>query len=183
MEFKDIQSTWKSFSSSTQPSPSAIGEMLKASKHPVLRKLRLQIGIELVGWTAFILLAYTLFDGDKKPIGVNLFTLCTILLSIFHHLMGYRLSKKPIAGTNIKLSLQHYIVQVKNFAIANVGFRILFMVGILLFFTSGIELNAAKICSILVIIAVFILQLLGLGWVWKRRVSKLETTLRSLEGS
>lgn len=179
MELDDLKSTWKKTTTPEQPI-TAIIEMLKAHKHPVLKKIRAQLMIQAIGWTVFIIVAYSMFDAEKKPIWINLLALITTLLPILHHIFGYQLSKKPIVGPNLRLSLQHYIAQVKKYAIVNVGVRMLLLAGILLFFTYGLELNTAKIYSIVAILAIFIFQLTLLAMIWKKRISSLQTTLIDL---
>src|SRR5687768_10948718 len=108
MELDQLKSTWNTPEVSSKTTKE-LKTMLLESRHPVLRGIRKQFAIEIAGWSVFLLCYYTMFDGDQKPVLVNLILVIAVLCSLIHNLTGYSFSKYLISGSNIRASLEHYL--------------------------------------------------------------------------
>lgn len=176
MELDQLKSTWNTSEVSSKTTEE-LKTMLLESRHPVLKEIRKQFAIEIAGWSVFLLCYYTMFDGDQKPVLVNLILVIAVLCSLFHNLMGYNFSKYLIGGSNVKTSLERYLSKIKSFAVVSVCTRLLFMAGFLLFFTYNIQFNAIKYLLLGATGLVFLAQLVWLGNLWNKRIRTLARTI------
>ena len=172
MELDQLKSTWNTPEVSSKTTEE-LKTMLLESRHPVLRGIRKQFAIEIAGWSVFLLCYYTMFDGDQKPVLVNLILVIAVLCSLIHNLTGYSFSKYLISGSNIRASLEHYLSKIKSFAVISVCTRLVFMAGFLLFFTYNIQFNATKYLLLGAMGLVFLAQLVWLGNLWAKRIRTL----------
>ena len=172
MELDQLKSTWNTPEVSSKTTEE-LKTMLLESRHPVLRGIRKQFAIEIAGWSVFLLCYYTMFDGDQKPVLVNLILVIAVLCSLIHNLTGYSFSKYLISGSNIRASLEHYLSKIKSFAVVSVCTRLVFMAGFLLFFTYNIQFNATKCLLLGAMGLVFLAQLVWLGNLWAKRIRTL----------
>jgi len=178
MELNELKSTWNTVKTPTI-STSEIQIMLSENKHPILKEIRKQLTIEIIGWCIFLMCYYSMFDGDKKPAWINILIILSVLLPITHNLMGYRFSKYLVQGANIQESLKNYLSKVKIYAIISIISRQIYLTGLLLFFTFGLSFSANKYISMAVICLVFLIQLLISCRIWVKRLRKLGDSLKS----
>lgn len=179
MELTDLKSTWNSVHTPVKTAEQ-IRLMLKENNHPVLKGIRKQLWIEIIGWSVFLLVYYTMFDGDQKPLLVNLLLVAALLFSLLHNLMGYGLAKYLETGDEVKKALAHYLMKVRRYAIVSVVSRLLFWAGFLLFFTYNIRFNSSKYVLLAVVLAILLAQLVFLGRLWLMRLRKLRETAGTL---
>jgi hypothetical protein len=179
MELAELKSTWKVIETPIKTAEE-IKQMLLENKHPVLKKIRLQFTLEIIGWSVFLLVYHSMLDGDKKPLSLNIILVSSVLISLVHNLIGYKFTKFVVNGITIKDSLKNYLSRLKSYAIVSILSRVFLMIGALLFFTSAIRFDTSKYLSLLAIVLIFILQLFLLFRVWTRRIKKLRITLGSL---
>ncbi|ULT25214.1 hypothetical protein KUH03_41430 [Sphingobacterium sp. E70] len=161
-------------------SPREIQKMLSENRHPVLKNIRKQLTIEIIGWCIFLTCYYTMFDGDRKPVWINILLVFSILLPIIHNLMGYRFAKYLVQGSNIQESLKNYLAKVKRYAAISIISKQLFLIGLLLFFTYGLSFNTNKSISLVIIGLLFIIQLLLTFRIWAKRLAGLEKSINLL---
>jgi len=178
MEFNELKSTWNTVKMPAI-SITEIQRMLSENKHPVLKDIRKQLTIEMIGWCLFLACYYSMFDGDKKPVWINILLVLSILLPIIHHLMGYRFAKYLVHGTNIQESLKNYLSKVKRYAIISIISRQIYLVGLLLFFTYGLSFNTSKSAPLIGIGIVFLIQLIISCRIWANRLRSLGKSLNS----
>lgn len=176
MELDALKSTWNNIEGPVK-TPEEIQQMLKENNHPVLKGIRKQLLIEVIGWSAFLTVYYTMFDGDQKPLLINILLVVSVASALVHNLTGYGLSKYLVTGTSVIASLQHYLAKVKTYAVISVISRVLLMAGFLLFFTYNISFNTGKYLALSIAIILFSLQLMLLYRIWLLRLKKLNTTL------
>lgn len=176
MELNELKSTWNTVKTPVI-STSEIHSMLSENKHPVLKGIRKQLTLEIIGWGILVTCYYSMFDGDKKPVWINIFLVLSILLPVIHNLMGYRFSKYLVQGTNIQESLKNYLYKVKIYAIVSVISRQTYLIGLLLFFTYGLSFNNSKYISLVVIGLIFIIQLVVIVGIWAKRLKSLGNSL------
>jgi len=179
MEFNELKSTWNTVKT-PEISPTEIQKMLSENRHPVLKNIRKQLTIEIIGWSISLICYYTMFDGDKKPVWINLLLVFSILLPVIHNLMGYRFAKYLVQGSNIQESLKNYLARVKRYAAISIISKQLFLIGLLLFFTYGLSFNTSKAISLVIIGVIFIIQLVLTYRIWAKRLVSLEKSINLL---
>lgn len=176
MELSELKNAWNNIESPTNTAEQ-IQSMLLEKKHPVLKKIRIQLTIEIIGWSAFLLCYYTMFDGDRKPVWINIILVISVLLPLIHNLLGYGFAKYLINGNTIKESLERYLAKVKIYVIVSVISRILFISGLLFFFTYGLSLNTHKYLLLIMAVSIFVIQLIFLYTLWMKRIRILHNSL------
>ena len=92
MELTELKQVWDTVEIPVK-STDDIKLMLSENNHPVLKKIRKQLTIEIIGWSVFLICYYSMFDGDHKPIWINIILVVSVLLPLIHNLLGYRLAK------------------------------------------------------------------------------------------
>jgi len=172
MEFNELKSTWNTVRTPTI-STTEIQAMLSENRHPVLKGIRKQLTIEIIGWCIFLSCYYTLFDGNLKPLWINILLVLSVLLPLIHNLMGYRFAKYLVHGANIHESLKNYLSKVKIYAIISIISRQIYLAGLLLFFTYGLSFTTSRYVLLAVISLVFLIQLLLSGRIWAKRLKNL----------
>lgn len=180
MEIDELKSLWKS------PSADAaiqgdLEAMLKENRHPVLKGIRVQLLAETAGMILFLVVFYSMFDGNKKPAAINLSLVIAVTFPILHQLYGYRLNQHLVQGHNLVSSIQAHIRKLKIYIVISLFSRLVFMIGLCLFFGYNIQYDQFKYYCALAISIVFIFQLLVLLGIWNKRLRHLNQTLKGLE--
>lgn len=178
MELNDLKATWSTVES-PKISTQKIREMASEKMHPILSGIRKQLTIEIMVWSIFLICYYSMFDGDKKPVWINALLVLSVLLPIFHNLMGYRVAKYPVQGTNIQESLKNHLSKVKTYAVVSILTRQIYLIGFLLFFTYGLSFNSSKYISLLIISLIFLVQLFMSCRIWAKRIKSLGLAVKS----
>ncbi|MBE8720366.1 hypothetical protein [Sphingobacterium pedocola] len=178
MELNDIKTTWSTVES-PRVSAQEIRAMASEKMHPSLSGIRKQLTIEIIIWSVFLICYYSMFDGDKKPVWVNVLLVLSVLIPIIHNLVGYSVAKYPVQGTNIRESLNMYQSKIKIYAIISIITRQIYLAGFLLFFTYGLSFNSSKYLSLAIIISIFLVQLFMSYRIWAKRVKNLGSALAS----
>lgn len=178
MELNDIKTTWSTVES-PRVSDQEIRAMASEKMHPTLSGIRKQLTIEIIVWSIFLICYYSMFDGDKKPVWINILLVLSVLVPIIHNLMGYRIAKYPVQGTNIRESINKFRSKVKIYAIVSIITRQIYLMGLLLFFTYGITFNPSKYISLAIISSIFLLQLFMSYRIWAKRVKNLGIAVES----
>jgi len=176
MEQQFFKSAWQDDNSASK-SNAELKAMMQEKRHPVLKRIRRQLIIETIGFTAFLLVYYDFFDGDRKPLFANVLLLAAVLLAIVHNVIGYMLTKRRIEGDNIKQSLEAHLSRMKLYAFASVASRVLTAACVLTFFASVITFTTQKYWILAGTIAVFIVQVMLLSGIWAGRIRHMKGTL------
>lgn len=180
MEFDELRSMWKAI----EPLPKTdeeIREMLKENRHPVLKSIRRQFVIEITGWVAFLTCYYTMFDGFTKPLFVNITLIIAIITPLIHNLYGYNFAKYLMDSSTIKSSLEGYLHKMKVYMVLSIVSRIIFLCGLMLFFSYNINFNTPKYFLLATVTLLLILiQTIFLYKIWSKRIADLGKTLNGL---
>ncbi len=155
-------------------SKDVLAEMLKVKSHPVLKKIKTQLLLEMIAWLIFMAIYYTMFDGEKRPWFINFVFMLGLLQAMAYNLSGYLAAKNLIQGDNLFASFTNYVKQLKKFRSSAIGSRLLLITGLILFFSYGLEMNSRRIIAIFSISSIFMLQLWILYQQWTKRITKLE---------
>lgn len=172
MELDDLKTEWKTVLVPPK-NEAALLLMLEENRHPVLRKIRRQIQMEVTAWIVFLLVYYSMFDGDMKPFWVNCVLFISLLLAVLHSLYGYFYNKFITDGSNVKTALMSLYRRLKKYAFISIVSRIALVLGFLLFFTYSVHFTKVKLLLLLFLVVVFSVQLLILFRIWKQRLKRI----------
>lgn len=176
MEGDALQSAWQQMTAS-QRTNTELQAMMKENTHPVLKRIRKQLIIETIAFTAFLFVYYDFFDGDRKPVYANVLLVSAMLLVILHNIPGYMMARQTINSDNIKQSLQVQLKKMRTYAALSIAARVLTSACLLLFFTSVITFTTQKSWLLAVLIAVMVVQLGWLAVIWLKRIRQMRTTI------
>ncbi|GGH75694.1 hypothetical protein HNQ91_004546 [Filimonas zeae] len=176
MNEQQLKAAWQGAATSQQ-STEALHNMLQEGKHPVLKRMRKQLLIELAGFSAFLVVYYDFFDGNRKPLYANLLLVAGVVLVLLHNLWGYLLTRKKLTAGNVTVTLQQHAHSLRNWAVTAVTCRIAAFVCILLFFTSVITLTQAKLWLLAGAVAVAVVQILLLALLWANRIKAIQSVI------
>jgi hypothetical protein len=179
MKLDELKSAWKDITVTAKTNEEVL-LMLTENKHPVLRKIRKQLALECIAYLIFLLCYYTMFDGGTRPLFINLLLVASVLFPLIHNLTGYRIAKYLINGTAIRESIQHYYKKMKRYAFISICSRVLFMSGLVLFFTYGLHLKRDAYFSLAGMMLIFLVQLFLLYRLWSKRLHQIGITIGSL---
>ncbi|WP_113654368.1 hypothetical protein [Pedobacter namyangjuensis] len=182
MEKDKLKSIWKTIPIQHK-SDIELTKMLKEQNHPVLNAIKKQAFFELFAFASFLVCYYTMFDGAKKSSLANLALVFAISINMLHHLKGYRLQQIFRASENVLEDLKRFAVKLKSYQLETLIAKIVFIAGMGIFFTNGIQLTANKWWAIGLIVIIFTMQLIFLNSVWVNRIRKIKTTLMEFENA
>ncbi|MGO4289747.1 hypothetical protein [Chitinophaga sp. RAB17] len=149
---------------------------------PVMRGIRKQLIIELVGYTLFLVAYYDFFDGNKKPFYLNALLVVSVLFLLAYNVFGYTLAKNPAIGSNLLENMQQQLQQLKRYALVSVSCRVFAMAGIFTFFLANIRWDNSKYAAVGVIVIVTLLAIFVHRSIWAGRIKRLRNTIAALKG-
>jgi hypothetical protein len=172
MRIEEMKSLWEA-----QPievkQKEALAGMLTEKCHPILKGIRKQLILEISSWLIILCVYYSMFDGEKRPLAVNLIFIISILQAIAFNFTGYLAARNLVHGDNIITSIVVYLEKLKRFKWSSLFSRIIFMGGMLFFFFYGLNMVFFRTLSIVLIGVVFVSQLWLLQRQWSQRIKKL----------
>jgi len=180
MELDKLKTTWKTIKTPVFSEETIYLNKLEKT-HPVLKDIKKQFIIEIIGWSIFLACFYFIFDGHQKPIWLNTLLVSSVVFPIVHNAMSYQISKYVILGNNLQESLKNYIRKVKNYALLSILLRQIYLLCFLLFFSFGLNFNSERYIILAVIILFFLIQLLISIKTWSNRLSNLRNSLLSFD--
>lgn len=168
------------------PTPSRntadIAAIINKQASPVMRGIRKQLIIELLGYTAFLIGYYDFFDGDKKPFYLNALLVVSVLFLLAYNVFGYTLAKNPVPGNSLLESMQQRLQQLKRYALVAVSCRAFAMAGVFTFFLANIHWDNSKYTAVGVIVIVTLLAIFVHRSIWAGRIKRLRNTIAALKG-
>lgn len=177
MELNDLKSDWKNAGKNFK-SEADLRLMTKIVNHPSIKKIRTKLIIEAIVLSFFLFIYYDWFDGDKKPFYANVSLVVGLLLYIFNDVIGYISITRPIKDTNLKLSLQNYLMRIERLSISSVIITFLYSISIIIFFTSVITFTKEK-GLILIFSVVLVVQFILLSLrMWTKWIKNLKIQVR-----
>jgi len=177
MELNDLKLDWKNAGDDLK-SEADLRLMTKIVNHPSIKKIRTKLIIETIAILFFLFVYYDWFDGDKKPFYANLSLVVGFVLYIVNDVIGYISITRPIRGTNLKLSLQNYLMRIKRLSISSVIITFLYSISIIIFFTSVITFTKEK-GLILLFSIVIVSQLILLSLrMWTKWIKNLKLQVK-----
>lgn len=181
MENDNLKLIWQEIKT-PQKSPDELSEIVKEKNHPTLRSIKRQAVFELLASILFLCCYYGMFDGIKKPLFINLILVFAISINILNHLKGYRLQQKFRASNTILKDLKNFASKLKSHRLETLISKVILIIGMMIFFTNGMQLTEKKWWIIGFLTIVFIAQLMLLNKIWANRAEKIKLILRDFEG-
>jgi hypothetical protein len=176
MEMDNLKSVWQEISPA-QKEKEELHLLLKKNSYPILASIKKQLIIELVGFTAFLFCYNTMFDGETKPLWINLTIVAAILLQLFYGYKGFSMQSRFKSNNNLTEDLEYFIIQLQSYRFQVLLSRIVFAIALIIFFTYNISFYQRKWWVLAFIVITFSIQLGFLYRLWSKRINKLEATL------
>ena len=180
METTDLKALWQSIPTSTKKNEQLLG-MLKESNQPVLKDIKKQLLLESIGLFLFLICFYTMFDAEQKPLWVNILLTLAISAPIVHNIKGYLMYQEKIEITNLKSSLNSYLIKLNNYVIQVLICRIIFATSIVFFFTYNLNLTPQKWLIVGMIALTFGIQMWFLYRIWIKRINRIKSNIKALD--
>lgn len=137
--------------------------LLRERQHPVLKQIRKQMIIELVGFVLFLIVYYDFFDGATKPFYANLLLVVAMLAVIAVNVVGYVFAKQSVPGENIRMLLKKHLAKMRIYAVVAILARAFMMVSVSVFFKAN-----------MIVILLFIVLLAVLVRLWVKRIRRIQ---------
>ena len=155
--------------------------MINANRHPVLKRIKIQLILESSLWACFLAVYYNFFDGHlKSPLWNSLLVIAVVLLLV-HNFLGYRIANNPINGPNIRLSLKNYLKRIRKYSIISMITRVMAIIIIFGYFLSSVESYESKhYWSFVFFILLIGIQIYLLKRIWFKRINKIALTNEQL---
>ncbi|MEL1241777.1 hypothetical protein [Flavobacterium flavipallidum] len=173
MEIDDLKSDWNTVRPILKTDESLL-LLLQENRHPVLKSIRRQIIFEVTAWGFFLVVYFSMFDGESKPIWVNLVVVLSLLVPILHSFYGYFYNKYLTDGTDIVTSLSKLYRKMKSYAFFSIIARLVFVGGLLFFFTYNIHFTIIKYFYLSLTVIFCMGQLYFLFIVWTKRLKQIK---------
>jgi hypothetical protein len=170
MNIDDLKSGWQNAGGQTL-TEKEFEMMTKIENHPALKKIRLKLIIEAVALIALLFAYYDGFDGDQKPVYINVLLVASILLYIGNNVAGYFFIKNPATTANIKQSLFRQVDVLKKIAAFSMISSIIYGASLLLFLTSEIVFTQRKYVILVGVVVTFMLFFYYSFIKWQRKIS------------
>jgi ABC-type multidrug transport system fused ATPase/permease subunit len=126
--------------------------MTRMNNHPTLRNIRRKLIFEMLSLSLFLFIYYDAFDGDKKPLYINLMLIISVMAYISGNLAGYLLIMNPLRGKDLRQSVKNLFRRIKSIFIFSIISTVVYVVTLVLFFSSSMVFTKSK-SAILVVLA------------------------------
>ena len=159
----------------------SLRRMINANRHPVLKRIKIQLILESSLWAVFLAVYYNFFDGHLKSPLWNSLLIISVVLLLVHNLLEYRITNNPINGPNVRLSLKNYLKRIRKYSIISMFTRAMAIIIIFGYFLSSIESHESKhYWSFVFLILLISIQIYLLKKVWSKRINKVTLTYEKL---
>lgn len=173
MELDELKSGWKSAGSRLK-SEEDLEKMTKMVNHPVVKRIKTRLTIQIVALLLFLLVYYDWFDGDQKPLYANGALIAGLALYMLNDIVGYISLTMPVGDANLKQSVIDYLTRVKRLSFFSLLVTLLYSSAIMIYFTSTIVFTKEK-GLVLLFSTIIIVQLIILSSkLWERWIKKLK---------
>lgn len=179
MENDSLKSAWRRMATEDK-SHMELKTIIKERSHFFLKRIRRQFVIETIAMVIFLIVYYDFFDGDQKPLYVNILLVAALLFMIIHNIVGYMQMRLRFRGENIEKLLNDRLHKMKVHAITSGILRLLMVCSFLLFFLSVIKFTQGKYWIFTAVILVFLVQIAVFIQIWRVRIRRMKETINNL---
>ena len=176
MNIDEIKSNWQQ-AGKQEKSQRELAQMMKVKHHPVLRRIRIQLIWESSALTAFLLLYYSMVDGDTKPLWANVVLVGSIIFYILNRLVGFVVVNNPVHGDDLIASLKNFLKRVRTLAVFSIVSATLYGLSLMLFLSVTVDFTPEKYLLMFMALAVFAGLLFVAFNIWKGRIRQLKNSL------
>ncbi len=180
MDLQELKSQYQKFPTDSHD-PEQLRIMLRANQHPVLKGIRLQLLLEGIFWTLFLVVYYDFFDGHLKPFLWNLALVGAVAFLLVHTFLGYQISNRAIYGDNIRESLKQYLRRIQQYARISIASRVIAISTILGFFLSVVEFSPTRYGQVALMLLIIPIQVYLLYRIWAKRINRVQHACEILE--
>lgn len=180
MELNELKSGWKNAGNRLK-SEKDLEKMTKVVNHPVVKRIKTKLVIQLVVLLVFLFVYYDWFDGDQKPFYANLALIAGLVLYVLNDIAGYISLTRPVRNTNLKQSVIDYLTRVKRLSFFSLLVTLLYSSSIGIFFTSTIVFTKEKWLVLLFSVVVVFQLLLLSSKLWSRWIKKLNQQMADFD--
>lgn len=163
---EDLFAAWHSVNKTS----SIHAGLLHERQHPVLKQIRKQMIIELVGFILFLTAYYDFFDGARKPLYANILLVSAMLTVIAVNIIGYVFTKQGVPGENVRELLERHLAKLQTYAVVAVLARALMMLSVVVFFKGSA-----------IVVILFIGMLVLLVRLWVKRIRRIKAVYNAFE--
>ncbi|MGN7784081.1 hypothetical protein ACTJIJ_06130 [Niabella sp. 22666] len=182
MELNELRSGWKNTGNHLK-SEKDLEKMTKMMNHPVVKRIKARLAIQLVVLLVCLFVYYDWFDGDQKPFYANLALTAGLVLYLLNDIVGYISLTRPVRNTNLKQSVMDYLARVKRLSFFSLLVTLLYSSSIVIFFTSTIVFTKEK-WLVLLFSTIIVVQLIILSSkLWSRWIKKLHQQIADFDMS
>lgn len=181
MELDDLKHAYQ-HAGAEPKNTEAIRNMLNAGSHPVLRRIRIQLIIEISLWSVFLIAFYNIFDGHQKPVAVNALLALTVVLVLIHSILGYKLTAHQVEGTSLTESLMNYGKRISRYGRVAIITRVAAILSLMIYFTSTIEFTTQKMLMLGGMLLIIPVQVFMLRKIWNKRADSIRAAYESVAG-
>ncbi|WP_158858478.1 hypothetical protein [Lunatibacter salilacus] len=155
--------------------------LLGVNKHKVLKRIKTQLIIESIAWSAFLAVYYDFFDGHLRSGIWNGLLVVAICLLLIHNLLGYQVTNNPINGINILESLSNYLLKLRRYAYLSISARILAILILFGYFLSAMDVFEIRhYWSFAFLLLLVSTQAYLLWQIWSKRIKIINLKYKEL---
>lgn len=180
MDINEMKANWQK-SGQKEKNQVELQKMMRIGNHPVLKRIRIKIGIEVVLLLAFLMVYQDIFDGGNKSFLSNFLLVGSAILFIIADITGYFLLKNPIQDSAILKSLKKLLFRLRYSAYASVVTSLFFNLALIFFFVSGIELTTKKLLILTGIFLSLLVFMILSALVWRQRIAQINKEVSDFE--
>lgn len=179
MDIDELKNTWQNAGTiNTAQQHALIKSAL--NNNPNSKRMKLRHTFEAVCLMIFLAVFYGAFDGDMKPLWVNIQLVSAVLFYIVIRMRGVYILYNPTKATSLQDSLSFFQKKLKRMAMASSVSAFIFGLSLILFFTVSIQLTLMKWLVILgMLLTLSIMAYLSYRF-WQIKVEDLSETLEAI---
>lgn len=155
MEIDDLKSDWKNAGKNVIEED-GLKRMTSINHHPTLKKIRRELLINTLILVGFLAVYYDAFDGQNKPIWLNMLLVTSACLYTINNFIGYLMIKNPVKAGNILVSIRKQVLLLRRLSITTLLSSVLYSITFIAFFSITIEFSPAKYIILAVMVIIFV---------------------------
>jgi hypothetical protein len=173
MDINDLKSDWQN-AGKTSLNEEHLKMMTQVNQHPILKKLRLRLILEAILLSGFLLVYYDGFDGDRKPMYINILLVASVIFYIANNLLGYYFVKNPVLAHTMRLSVQNQVRVLKRLSVFSLSSSAIYATTLCIFLASSIDFTTKKYLCLAVVILAYGLLFYTSFRTWKSKIRYFE---------